>query len=269
VILAICAAIGFVAWLIWELTERRPIVDLSLFKRRNFALGTIAYSLGYALFFANILLMPLWLQQQLGYTATWAGFVAAPSGLVAIALTPLVARYNEKIDARWIATIAFIGFAVCYFLRAGLTAQTDVWHIVVPALAMGVSMSTFFLAILTILLDKIPPEQIGSASGIATFVRTIGAAFAASIVTTIWDRREALHQSHLSDVVTMPAGQGAGLGLNELQAAASVSRQMVGQAYLLASVDIFWVSAWLALAMIALVWLSRKPAAHAGPIAAD
>ena len=73
--------IAFVAWLIWELTEEHPIVDLSLFKSRNFTLGTVALCLGYAVFFGNIVLMPLWLQSYLGYTATWAGLVSAPSGV--------------------------------------------------------------------------------------------------------------------------------------------------------------------------------------------
>ncbi len=84
VILAIVAAVMCVAWVIWELTDKHPVVDLSLFKNRNFALGTIAFCLGYAVFFANTLLMPLWLQTSVGYTATWAGLVAAPSGAVAV-----------------------------------------------------------------------------------------------------------------------------------------------------------------------------------------
>ncbi|RZM23476.1 MAG: DHA2 family efflux MFS transporter permease subunit, partial [Sphingomonas sp.] len=77
VIATVVAAIGFVFWLIWELTDANPAVNLSLFKSRNFAIGTIAFCLGYAVFFANTLLLPLWLQTQLGYTATWAGLVAA------------------------------------------------------------------------------------------------------------------------------------------------------------------------------------------------
>src|ERR1700710_878298 len=89
IILSLVALVGFVAFLIWELTEKHPIVDLTLFKNRNFSLGTVILCLGYAVFFANILLLPLWLQVNIGYTATWAGLVAAPSGLVVVFLTPL------------------------------------------------------------------------------------------------------------------------------------------------------------------------------------
>ena len=76
------AIVGFAAWLIWELTDKHPAIDLSLFRSKNFALGTLSFSLGYAMFFGNLVLLPLWLQTQLGYTATWAGLVAAPSGVV-------------------------------------------------------------------------------------------------------------------------------------------------------------------------------------------
>ena len=95
VVLLIVTVVGFAAWLIWELTEKHPIVDLSLFKSRNFALGTLALCLGYAVFFGNIVLMPLWLQSNLGYTATWAGLVSAPSGITAI----LTSMHDGTADA--------------------------------------------------------------------------------------------------------------------------------------------------------------------------
>src|SRR3546814_11215250 len=89
-------------------------------------LGTIAFCLGYAVFFANVLILPLWLQTQMGYTATWAGLVAAPSGAVAVVLTPLVARFSGKLDARLLATISFAAFTVSYFMRAGYTDRKSV-----------------------------------------------------------------------------------------------------------------------------------------------
>ena len=75
-------------------------------RNRNFALGNLSFCLGYAIFFANVLLMPLWLQTNIGYTATWAGLVSVPSGFVAVLMTPIAARMMPKVDARWMATIA-------------------------------------------------------------------------------------------------------------------------------------------------------------------
>jgi DHA2 family multidrug resistance protein len=277
VVLALVTGIGFLAWLIWELTEKHPIVDLSLFKSRNFALGTLAFMLGYSVFFACNLLMPLWLQTQVGYTATWAGLVAAPTGVIAVLLTPLSAKMMGKVDARIIATIAFMAFAVSYLMRANFTADASFVDFMLPLLVQGIAMATFFLAMITILLDGIPPHKIPLASGLSNFARITGGGFAASIVTTVWDRREALHQSRLADTATIysPALTKAlaglhRLGLPDLQAKAALTRNMTSQAYLLAADDIFWASGWICLALIGMVWLCRRAVSGGGaPVAAD
>jgi len=275
-VLGILAVIGFVAWVIWEVTDGHPAVDLSLFAKRNFALGTVAFCLGYSLFFANNLLLPLWLQQQLGYTATWAGLVSAPSGLVAVICTPLLARFSGKIDMRWMATLSFVAFAISYFMRAGYNTDTDFLHFMLPLLVQGVAMSVFFLSMVTLSLDGIEPDRVPSATGISNFARITGGSFAASLITTWWDRREAFHQARLVDSSTgyaplyTQAVQHLGLlGVGEHQAAGVITRQIIGQAYLLSATDLFWLCGWVSIALIGLVWLARKPAAPTGPIAAD
>jgi DHA2 family multidrug resistance protein len=277
VVEAIITGVFFIAFLIWELTETHPIVDLSLFKNRNFALGCLAFCLGYAVFFANNLLMPLWLQTQIGYTATWAGLVAAPTGAIAVLLTPLSARMMARIDARIIATIAFIAFGASYLMRAGLTADASFFAFVLPLLVQGIAMATFFLAMITILLDGVPPPRIPLASGLSNFVRITAGGFAASVVTTIWDRREALHQARMADLTTAysPAFNQTlaslhRLGLPDLGAKASILRVMTSQAYLLSTDDIFWFSGWVSFLLIGTVWLCRKAKSGGGaPVAAD
>ena len=275
VILSVVAALAFAIWLIWELTDAHPAVDLSLLRNRNFLLGTVAFSLGYALFFATNLILPVWLQQQLAYTATWAGLVSAPSGAVAILLTPFLARFGAKIDARLVATIAFVAFGASYFMRAGCTTYSDFTHFTLPLLVQGVAMSTFFMSMLTISLHGVPPERVPSATGISNFARITGGSFAASIFTTAWDRRESLHQTRLADVsspfsqVFMSATQNLRTGLNDHQTAGVVVRQMIGQAYLLSSIELFWICGWLSFAMIALVWLAKRPAVQSNAVAAD
>jgi DHA2 family multidrug resistance protein len=277
VVEALIAAIGFCAFVIWELTEHHPMVDLSLFGYRNFAFGTLAFSLGYAVFFANVLLLPLWLQTNVGYTATWAGLVAAPSGVVAVLLTPLAARLMARVDSRWMASAAFVAFAISYFWRAGYTNDAGFWDFVMPLLVQGVAVSTFFVAMLTISLDGIAPERIPAASGISNFARITAGGFAASITTTMWDRREALHQSRLADYSSTfnPALQQSidrlhHFGFTDPQAYALLARSLASQAYLLASVDLFWISGWLSVAMIAVVWLARRAVSGGGaPAGAD
>ncbi len=275
VILALVALVGFAAWMIWELTELHPVVDLSLFKNRNFALGTVAYCLSYAIFFANILLLPLWLQTQIGYTATLAGLVAAPSGVVAVLLTPIAARFMARIDARIMATIAYLAFALSYFMRADYTNDASFWDYVIPLLVQGVAMSTFFVAMLTIQLHDIPPAQIPSASGLSNFTRITAGGFAASLTTTFWDRREAFHQTRLADQITAysPATQQAldrlhHFSFTDLQSYALLARSLVAQAYLLATLDLFWISGWIMFALTGLIWLSRRSVSGAGAVAA-
>ncbi|HWU74482.1 MAG TPA: DHA2 family efflux MFS transporter permease subunit [Sphingomonas sp.] len=274
VALAIGAVTGFAAWVIWELTDRAPAVDLSLFKRRNFAFGTIALCLGYALFFANNLLLPLWLQEQMGYTATWAGFVAAPSGVVAVLITPIVGRL--KVDMRWLATIAFLAFAASYFMRANYTPDASFITLTLPLLLQGVAMSMFFVPLVSLSLDRLPPERVPSASGISNFARITAGSFAASIITTYWDRRAALHQTRLTEVGTdyspvyhRTLDQLQAQGMSPLQAAGSVMRQIANQSYLLSSLELFWICGWMALVTIAVIWIARKPAPSQHAVAAD
>lgn len=276
VFLTVLSGIAFVAWLIWESTEAHPAVDLTLFADRNFALGTIALALGFALFFANNLLLPLWLQRQLGYTSTWAGLVLAPSGAVAVLLTPFITRGMGRVDTRWLATLSFAAFAISFYMRSGFTPDTDFWHLAMPMMVQGVATSIFLIALLTISLDRIAHDRMPMATGISNFVRITASSFAASLVTTVWDRREALHQSRLSEATTVFSGvfdQAVDklntLGMGNQGASGALNGQMVNQAYLLASVDIFWVSSVISVVLVALVWLTRRASTPVGPIAAD
>ncbi len=275
VVLTVIAVIAFVAWVIWELTEANPIVDLTLYTRRNFTIGGIAFALSYAVFFANILLLPLWLQTQMGYTASWAGLVAAPGGAVAVILTPFVARLSGKYDTRLLASFAYVAFFVSYFMRSQFTTGVDLWTLILPSLVQGAAMSTFFLSMTTIVLNGIPPERLPSATGLSNFSRIIAGSFAASIVTTMWDRRATLHQSRIAETVgngyplRQAMDQLQAMGMSTAQATGLITRQLGGQAYLLASNDLFRLSAVICGAITFLVWFTRRPQASSGPVAAD
>src|ERR1700754_496460 len=108
--------------------------DLALMKNRNFVLAPVASCLGYAVFFASNLLQPLWLQTRMGYIATWAGLVAAPSGVVAVVLTPFAARMMNRIDARWAATLSLVAFGASFYLRSLFTSDVDFYALVIPML---------------------------------------------------------------------------------------------------------------------------------------
>jgi DHA2 family multidrug resistance protein len=268
---AIIALVGFVAWLIWELNEEHPIVDLSLMKSPNFVIATVVSCIGYALFFGANLLQPLWLQTRMGYIATWAGLVAAPSGVVAVFLTPFAARLMNKVDARWTATISLAAFAGSFFLRSQFTTEVGFSTLVVPMLVQGIAMSTFFVSMITLTLNGVPGHQVPQASGLYNFARITAGSFAASLVTTLWEQSATLHQSRLAEVMgaTDPAFVGAlqklrGAGLSLQQAVGAVTNQVTNQAFLLATDQIFWVAAWSMVALIPFVWFTRKTLSGGG-----
>jgi DHA2 family multidrug resistance protein len=277
VVLLIVTLIALAAWLIWELTEEHPIVDLSLFKSRSFALGTLALCLGYAAFFGNVVLMPLWLQSFLGYTATWAGLVSAPSGVTAVLTSLVVGRLMRRIDPRMLAATAFALFATSYFMRAQLTADSSFLVFVAPQLVQGLAMGLFFVSMLAVIFEGVAAPKVPAASGLSNFLRITAGSFAVSLTTTFWDRRETLHQSQLADTVTQyaPAYQQSlaqlhQFGLTDQGAAGAMTQTLVGQSYLLSSLDLFYFSAWLCVALIPLCFLVPRPTgAHSAPAAAD
>ncbi|WP_028080961.1 DHA2 family efflux MFS transporter permease subunit [Solimonas soli] len=276
VVLAIVALVGFIAFLIWELGEQHPIINLGLFKNRNFAIGTGVLCLGYAIFFGAVVLQPLWMQTWLGYNATWAGFVAAPSGVVAVLLSPLIGKNIGRFDARLFATASFAVFAVSYFMRAGYTADASFAAYVTPLLVQGVGMSMFFVSMLTICLDGIPDAQVPAASGLSNFLRITAGSFSTSITTTFWDRHAALHQTRLAEsssiydpsltqaMHTLQSG-----GLDQTQSVGVLTRVLGGQAYLMSALDFFWICGWLSLAAIIFVWFTRRPRGAVHAVAAD
>jgi DNA-binding MarR family transcriptional regulator len=147
-----------------------------------------------------------------------------------------------------------------------LTQDASFLAFVIPVLVQGIAMGTFFIAMIGILLEGVAPQRIPAASGLSNFARITAGGFAAAVTTTLWDRREALHQSRLVEKTSSfdPAMHQTmttlhHLGLSDPQSYALILRNITGQAYLLSSIDFFWISAWISLAMLVPVWLARAP----------
>jgi DHA2 family multidrug resistance protein len=263
--LAIVSAIAFVAWVIWELTEKNPIVDLSLFRSRNFAMGSLVTCLAFGVFFGNSVLLPLWLQTHMNYIATWAGLVAAPSGLVAILLSPVGAQIMSRVDARWTATLSLAAFAASFWMRSGYTPDASFGALVVPMLMQGVAVSVFFVSMITITLNGVPLNQMPSATGLSNFTRLSAGAFAAALTTTIWDRSASLHQTRLAESVSGADANWVGaitgmsrMGMSLPQSLSALTRQFSDQAYMLAALDFFRASAWIMILLIPFLWLTNR-----------
>jgi MFS transporter, DHA2 family, multidrug resistance protein len=264
VVFAITAVLGFCLFLVWELTEAHPVVDLSLFARRNFWTGTLAISLSYATFFGSVVLLPLWLQQFMGYTATQAGIVLAPVGIFAVLLTPAVGKNMNRIDPRLFATVSFLVFALVAFMRAQFSTQADIMTLVIPTVIQGAAISCFFIPLVALSLSGLAPSQIAAASGLNNFARITAGACGTSITTTLWESRASLHHARLVEHVTTydPATREAlrnlgSTGLDANQTYALLDRMINQQAFTLAALDLFYASAIVLLILIPFVWLAR------------
>ncbi|HEY8975518.1 MAG TPA: DHA2 family efflux MFS transporter permease subunit [Burkholderiaceae bacterium] len=276
VTLAVIVVIAFAVFVAWELTDEHPVVDIRLFAGRNFAFGAATLSIAYGLFFGNVVLLPLWLQQYMGYTATSAGMALAPVGILAIVLTPIVGRNVAKWDPRWMATGAFILFALVLWMRSKFTSDTDFGTILLPTLIQGGAMAFFFIPLTTLTLAGLPPSRIPAAAGLSNFVRITMGAMGTSIATTLWDNRATMHHEHLVEQMAM---NGTALdnattaltqaGLPTAGAYASINRLVDVQAFTKAADDIFIASAVTFLFLIFTIWFTKRPPRIAGGPSVD
>ncbi|PNS07713.1 DHA2 family efflux MFS transporter permease subunit [Solilutibacter silvestris] len=264
VIMAIVAVISLVVFVVWELTDDDPIVNLRLFRHRNFRAGTAAMVLAYAAFFAVGILVPLWLQRNLGYTAIWAGLATAPIGILPVLLAPIIGKHGNKVDLRILATLAFMVMASTSFLRAGFNLDVNFGHVALIQLVQGIGVALFFMPVLQILLSDLAPHEIAAGSGLSTFLRTLGGSFAASLVTYAWSQRTAVHHAQLTEHIdaTSPstlatvAQYGGG---NPQTGAFVLDRLITQQAMQIGFNEIFYLLGFLFLSVILFVWMARPP----------
>ncbi len=262
--LAVTAVLGFCVFIAWEVTDEHPVVDLTLFLRRNFSIGTATISLSYGVYFGSIVLLPLWLQQYMGYTATDAGWILAPVGILAVIMTPIVGKTVGRVDTRLFTTISLLVFALVSWMRSRFNTEVDVGTLIFPTLIQGAAVSCFFIPLVAMALSGLGPERIAAATGLNNFLRISAGAFGTSISTTLWENRAALHHSQLVERVTLydPAAREtlqnfAAQGMPPEQSYALLNRLVDQQAFTLAALDLFYVSAILLVLLIPLVWLAR------------
>jgi len=271
VVLAIVSSIALAVFVIWELTDKDPIVDLKLFRHRNFSAGTAAMVVAYAAFFSVGILVPLWLQRNLGFTPIWAGFATAPIGILPVLLTPFVGKYAHKFDLRWLATLAFIAMSLTSFARAGFNLDVNFQHIALVQLFQGFGVALFFMPVLQILLSDLQPHELAAGSGLATFMRTLGGSFAASLTTYAWAERGAVHHAHMTEKISTydPATIDTitRMGGGDLQRGAAMMERMISnQAAQIGFNEIFHLLGIIFLVVILFVWVAKPPfSAKLGP----
>lgn len=264
--LACLAAIALAFFIVWELTDAHPVVDLRLFGRRNFAIGVTCLMVGSIAFFGTVVVLPLWLQSYQGYTPLWAGKVIAFGGVLALLLGPVVGANIHRIDARAVATFGFSVFALVAFWSARFTPDVDYWTLALTRLFMGVGISCFFLPLVTINLSGLAPSQIAAATGLQNFMRNLGSSFGTAIMTALWAHKGIEHHARLVEHVTaynplatQYLDQLQAAGLTAQQALGQLDRTLTSQAYLLATNAVLCISGMLMVSLIVLIWWAKPP----------
>ena len=270
VALGLTSLVGFAAFLIWELTDRNPIVSLRVFRHRGFSMSMITLSLAFGGFLATNVIGPLWLQTNMGYTATWAGYVLGMFGVLAIVSAPVAAQLASRFDARLPIFLGLAWVAWVTFMRAGATSQMDYWQIAVWLLLCGVGMPLFFLPLTQVALGSVDPEETAGAAGLMSFIRTLSGAFATSIATTVWENNATRNQAALAGTAHTDAASAAlaQSGMSAGQVTETLSNMVQGQAVLLATNQVFMACSVLFLVAAAAIWLAPKPSRAVDPGAA-
>ncbi|MFN3583748.1 DHA2 family efflux MFS transporter permease subunit [Phenylobacterium sp.] len=266
VALAVVAAVGFAAFLIWELTHDQPIVDLRIFRSRGFAAAAVTYTVGFGAFFASVVLLPLWLQQNMGYTATWAGYATGVMGLLAIGCAPIVGKILEKVDARAVIFTGLTGLGLLHVWRMGFTPDVTFLQMAAPTLLSGVFMVMFFIPVSGLAIASVEPHETANAAGLSNFMRTLGGAIATAVIQTGWSNAARIDQTELAGALVngeRVVGEMTASGMSRESAVISLTRIVEGQSLMLGALDMFAAIAVVFVAAGALIWVAPRPR---GPI---
>lgn len=261
------AAFVAVSFLIpWELTDKHPVVDLHLFAKRNFRVGTCTLALAFFAFSGVNIIFPLWLQTTVGYTATWAGLAVAPVGLLGLVIAPIVGRNMMRLNLRLAASFAFCIFGFAVFWTATLNENATFFQFAAPRFVQGLGMAFFFLPLNQILMSGVASNELASASGVSNFVRTMSGSFSTAVTVWIWNRRTDYHHAVLAEHVRTAAhpwtqyqAQLHSHGIGGSGAQDFVNQVISSQSATLGVNDVFTMVGVIFLALVPLIWFAKPP----------
>jgi MFS transporter, DHA2 family, multidrug resistance protein len=263
---AVVSLVSLVFLIPWELTDAHPVVDLTLFRRRNFRIATITICFGYFGMMGVNILFPLWLQTTLGYTATHAGLAVAPMGLLALVCSPFVGRNMNRMNLRLAVSFAFIVFGVAVLWTSTLNDQATFAQFATPRFLQGLGIAFFFLPLNTILLSEIRGDQLANATGLSNFCRTMAGSIATAVTVWIWNRRTDYHHVVLTEHVRNSAGSWLhyqsmldAIGVTGVRASQYIDTIIAQQASTLGVNDVFIAIGCMYFLITPLVWFAKPP----------
>ena len=272
---AAVSTLALVAFILRELTDHEPIVQLRIFRDRNFAMGTlITCTYGFVLYAATAML-PLFLQTLMGYSALQSGLSVSPRGLGAMASMVTVGLLVRKIDARLLMAFGFALLGASTWMLGNISLEIGMSSVVVPNILNGFAMGFVFVPLTTVTLSRLRKQEMGNATGIYNLMRNIGGSVGIATVTTMLVRGSQIHQSTLAADAGSPLASGLARGLQarlfsqgadmvtaQHKALGMIYRSVQQQSALMAYADNFRLIAILALACIPLLLLFQRVKRH-------
>jgi MFS transporter, DHA2 family, multidrug resistance protein len=260
--LLIATLIGFVCFVIWESSDRKPIVSLRVYTYRTFSVSQVAIGLSFGCIMGTSVLVPLWLQTAMGYTATWAGLNAALSGITMVIFAPITTWLMGRYDARGIAFVGLLFIAAASLMRVGYTDQVTFWQMMWPQFVFGAGCVVSVIPLMDMATSSLDDRDVADGASQFNFVRTLACAIATAAVVAMWDNL--IRSSKAALVGAMPdlsasiqTAQGA--GVNAEQAHGAIDLLVQGQAVQQATNNSFLVMGLITLAAAASVWFAPKP----------
>ena len=278
---AILTAVCLVGVVIWELRQKQPVIDFHVLKERNFALATGSMLvLGFVLY-GSTMLLPLFLQTLLGYTAMLSGMVLSPGGIAVCVAMPVVGMLLRRYQARWLVIFGVAVSAAGLMAMSRFTLQLDYATAVRTRIVQSFGLAFLFVPISTVAFMRIPRERMNYATGLFNLARNIGGSSGIAATTTMLARRAQYHQSVLVSHLTpydpayrdalakaalaLQAGGSSGTDA-AAQAQGMIYGTLLKQSSMLAFADAFWVMGMLFLVIIPLMFLIRKVPPVRGPV---
>jgi DHA2 family multidrug resistance protein len=260
----IIAGVSLLAFVAWELTDKNPIVNLRIFHNRTFAITVLALFMTLGGFGGTIVIIPLWLQTNLGYTATAAGEVIALTAVLGVVSAPIVGKLMGKVDPRALICVGVLIMSAACLYRIGFNQDMTFWQLIPAQLAFGLSLPFWFLPLMSLSVSTVKPQETAAAAGLSNFMRTMATAVSVAIATTYWLNDATRSQATLVGELHRPQVLIDGFeqaGRTHPQALQALDNLVQSQAVML-STNHWCLVVGIALAITAcLIWLMPKPTA--------
>jgi DHA2 family multidrug resistance protein len=273
--LTVCSVVALIFFVIWELRTEHPVVNFHILKDRTFSMGMILIFMTGFVLYGSIVLLPIYLQSLMGYTAMLSGLIISPGGLASLVLMPVVGTMvSKRVDPRWMIAVGLIITAASVFQMSQFNLDSGFSTFVWPRIVQGIGLAFLFIPVNTAAFAAMSKEKLNEATGLFNLMRNLGGSFGIAIVATLLSRRQQVHTARLMEhmnslnpnfqqryqgVQRFIVGSGVDPITSQQHSIGLLSGMLQRHALMNSFVEDFWLLGIMMLALLPLVFLMRKP----------